>query len=278
MRKLIRFIETYSFFFLFLLFEGLAFYLLFRENHFQRASILNYTTELSGKLYNQYSKFTDYFYLEEVNQQLAKENNRLREKQLSSFEKLLSPNYLINDTIYQQQYFYTKAKVVNNSINKQNNYLTLNVGSINGIKIGMGVISPNGVVGIVENVSKHYSTVISQLHASTKISVKLKNSDYFGSMQWDGKSYEKGILMDIPNHVRISIGDTIVTTSYSTIFPPNLVVATVESIDKPEGENFYNLHILFTTDFKSLGYVYVVKNKWGAEQKELEEKTKDENG
>jgi len=233
---------------------------------------------VSGEMYNQFSKLTNYLDLREVNEQLAEENRNLHDRQLKSFEKLYGPNVLINDTIYQQQYFYTKARIVNNSTNKQNNYLTLNVGKANGIESGMGVISSNGVVGIIRNVSEHYSTVLSMLHRSTKISVKLKNNNYFGSMQWDGKSYKEGVLMDIPNHVQISKGDTIITSGFSATFPANIPVATIKSFEKPEGENFYNIHLNFTTHFKNISYVYVIKNNWANEQVELEKKTKDENG
>lgn len=278
MRNLIRFIEKNAILFLFLILEGFAFYLLFQNHNFHRASFLNSTNKISGGIYAQYSEFTDYLNLKEVNLQLAKENERLRELQINSYEKLFGPNFLINDTIYQQQYLYTKAKIINNSVNKQNNYLTLNIGSKNGVKNGMGVVAPNGVVGIVQNVSPHFSTVVSLLHGSSKISVKLKKTNYFGSMQWDGKDYRQGILYDIPKHVELSIGDTVVTSGYSSTFPANITVATIADFNQPKGDNFYNIKLNFSMDFKNLSYVYVVKNIRSTEQKELEEKREEING
>lgn len=278
MRNLIRFIEKNSTLFLFLILESFAFYLLFQNHNFHRASFLNSTNKISGGIYAQYADFTDYLNLKEVNSQLASENERLRALQINAYEKLFGPNIIINDTLYQQQYLFTKAKIINNSINKQNNYLTLNVGKDNGIENGMGVLAPNGIVGIVQNVSQNYATVLSMLHGSAKISVKLKGSNYFGSMQWDGKNYRQGILSDIPNHVDIQIGDTIVTSGYSATFPANIHLATIADYEKPKGENFYDIKVNFMTDFKHLSYVYVVKNSRSTEQKELEKETEDSNG
>ena len=278
MQNLIRFIEKNAILFLFLILEGFAFYLLFQNHNFHRASFLNSTNKISGGIYAQYSEFTDYLNLKEVNLQLAKENERLRELQINSYEKLFGPNILINDTLHQQQYLYTKAKIINNSVNKQNNYLTLNMGSKNGIKNGMGVVAPNGVVGIIKDVSPHFSTVVSLLHGSSKISVKLKKNNYFGSMQWDGENYRQGVLYDIPNHVDIRIGDTVVTSGYSSTFPANIKVATIADFNQPKGENFYDIKLNFSMDFKNLSYVYVVKNLRSTEQKVLEEKREEING
>jgi rod shape-determining protein MreC len=275
MRNLIQFIDRYSFFFLFLLFEVFAFYLLFKNNSFQQASFFNSTNSITGNFYSQYSNLTGYLNLKEVNQSLAYQNGRLLDNQVKSYQKLFGKNIYINDTIYERKYHFTEARVINNSTNKQNNYLTLDIGGLNGIKPGMGVISPSGVVGVIKNVSNHYSSVLSVLHRSAKISAKLKKSDYFGSMQWDGVDYKKGILLDIPNHVKITIGDTIVTSSYSSTFPSEMTIGTVASFEKPEGENFYHIGLDFSNDFRSLSQVFIVKNTSKIEQEELEEQTRE---
>lgn len=277
MRNLIRFFSRYSFFFLFLLFELVCFYLLFRYNHFQQSSFLNSTNALSASTYASYSKLTDYLNLIEVNQALAKENELLRERQLLSYQKLFGPNYLVHDTLYQQTYMYTKARVINNSVNKQNNYLTLSIGTLNGIEKGMGVMGPSGIVGVITQTSPHYSTVLSILHRDAKVGSKLKGSEYFGSMQWDGKSPSEGVLNDIPNHVALSIGDTIVSSGYSAIFPADVPLAVISEFDKPSGENFYDIRVTFTTDFRNLGYVYVVKNIHREEIKTLESNNQEPN-
>lgn len=260
MRNLIRFLSNYSFFFIFLLFELVCFYLLLRYNHFQQSSFLNSANALTANIYSSYSELTDYLNLKEVNRELAEENQLLRERQIMAYQKLFGPNYMLHDTLYQQKYLYTKAKVINNSVNKQNNYLTLNIGKLNGIEKGMGVLGPTGVVGIITQSSNHYSTVLSLLHREARIGSKLKGSNYFGSLQWDGGSAESGILTDIPNHVAISIGDTVVSSGFSSIFPADIPLAVITAFEKPEGENFYDIQVDFTTNFRNLGYVYVVKN------------------
>lgn len=277
MRNLIAFISKYSFFFLFLILEVFAFYLLFRNNNFQRTVFLNSTNKVSGNIYESYSEWTDYLDLSVVNQQLAKENSRLRENQIKAYQRLFGENIMVNDTIYKRKYFYTKAKVINNSINKQNNYITLDIGASNGVKKGMGVIGPSGVVGVVKDVSTHFSSVLSVLHRSAKISAKLKNTNYFGSMQWNGENYQVGMLLDIPNHVDISKGDTIETSGYSATFPEGIVLGTILGFEKPDGENFYDISIKFINDFKHLTHVYVVKNNYQLEQQSLEEKSEEQN-
>ena len=272
MRNLVAFISRNSYFFLFLFFEVFAFYLLFKNNHFQRTAFFNSTNALSGSIYNQYSNLTNYFNLLEVNQQLHEENKVLRSKQLRSYQKLFAKNIMKNDTIYQQKYFFTEARVINNSVSKQNNYLTLDVGTINGVESGMGVIGTNGIVGVVKNVSEHYASVLSVLHRSARISAKLKHTNYFGSIQWDGKDYRTGTLKDIPNHVKLETGDTIVTSGYSAIFPEGIPLAVIENFERPDGENFYAIDVRFINDFKSLSKVYIVKNIYQQEQQILEEK------
>jgi rod shape-determining protein MreC len=270
MRNLIAFIRKYSFFFLFVGVEALAFYLILKNNHFQGSSFLNSTNKVAGGIYSKYSDLTEYVNLKEVNNDLSNENKLLRENQLGSFVKVFSENIIVKDTIYKRKYLYTKAKVINNSTNKQNNYLTLSIGFNNGVKNGMGVIGPSGIVGVVKDVSANYSSVVSVLHRESKISVKLKKSDYFGSMQWDGEDYRLTVLKDIPNHVLLTEGDTVVTSGYSSIFPEGLPTAIIKTFEVPEGENFYEIKMQLLNDFRQLTYVYVVKNNTSMEVKQLE--------
>lgn len=276
MRNLISFITKYSFFFLFLIFEVFAFSLLFRNNHFQRTSFLNSTNSITGSVYKNYSELSDYVNLKEVNEALSEENKELRKFQIESFERLFGENILVKDTIFKRKYLYTKAKVINNSVNRQNNYLTLNVGALNGIKSGMGVIGPQGVVGVVKNVSDNFASVLSVLHRESGTSAKLQRTGYFGSLKWDGVDYRKAKLKDIPNHVDLRIGDLVITSGYSATYPEGITIAAIESFEKPEGENFYDIQVRLINDFKRLSHVYVIKNKTSLEQLELEEETLEE--
>lgn len=270
MRNLIAFIRKYSFFFLFMGVEALAFYLILKNNHFQGSSFLNSTNNVAGGIYTRYSNLAEYLNLKEFNDALSDENRLLRENQLGSFERVFGENIIVNDTIYKRKYLYTKAKVINNSTHRQNNYLTLSIGFNNGVENGMGVIGPSGVVGVVKNVSANYSSVVSVLHRESMISVKLKKSDYFGSMQWDGEDYQIIGLKDIPNHVLLNEGDTVVTSGYSSIFPEGLATAVIKTFEVPEGENFYNIQMQLLNDFRQLTYVYVVKNNTSTEVKKIE--------
>jgi rod shape-determining protein MreC len=177
----------------------------------------------------------------------------------------------VNDTIHHQQYSFITAKVINNSVNRRNNYLTLNAGSLQGIKPEMGVISSEGIVGIVKDTSKHFCSVMSFLHKDSKISAKLKKSGYIGSLVWDGYDASRASLKDIALHVQFAKGDTIVTSSYSSIFPEDIMIGRVEDFETKAGDNFYDITIRLSTDFSKLSYVYIVNNVLKEEQQQLEQ-------
>jgi len=139
----------------------------------------------------------------------------------------------------------------------------------------MGVISSKGVVGIIKNVSDHFSSVMSVLHEKNKLSAKIKKSGYYGSLVWEGNNYREAELKDIPNHVKLAIGDTIVTSGYSSIFPENILIGTVKEFDLPKGNNFYNIKIEFTEDYKNLSHVYIVRSLLKEEKEKLEAQNQD---
>lgn len=270
MRNLLRFISNNSFIFIFILLELFSFSLLIKNNNYHNSSFFNSSNFLVGNLYATINNLNDYFNLKEVNKQLAEQNATLQSSSISSFTKVFGNTVHINDTTYKQRYIYTSAKIINNSTNKRNNYITLNKGAINGIEPGMGVISPTGVIGIVKNVSKNFSSVISVLHKNTKISGKIQKSGYYGSVFWNGVDYKTAELTDIPNHVKLSIGDKVVTSGYSVIFPENILIGKITSFSKPPGSNFYNISIELSSNFKNLSQAYVIKNLMKDEQVKLE--------
>jgi rod shape-determining protein MreC len=159
--------------------------------------------------------------------------------------------------------------VLNNSIFRQHNYITLDKGRSAGVKPEMGVISSEGIVGVVRGVSENFSSVISLLNSELSVSAKLKNSGYYGSFNWTGRDYRYGKLQDIPLHVDVSIGDTVITSGYSAIFPEGILVGFVEEYQE-KGGRFLELTVELSTDFKKLNNVYIVKNLLKEEQKELE--------
>tara|TARA_R110002049_G_scaffold171475_2_gene337999 strand:+ start:1230 stop:2072 length:843 start_codon:yes stop_codon:yes gene_type:complete len=276
MRNLLGFLSRNSFFLLFLLLEGIAAFLLFQNNRYQRSEFLNSSNAATGSFYQMVNNATQYFELADINEQLAAENALLRSQLTGSKIEIFGKNFIINDTVYQQLYSYNEATVISNTVNKANNYITLDKGTLAGVKEGMGVIGPQGIVGIVKTVSTRFSSVMTVLHSQSKISVKLKDQRYLGSLVWDGKDYQYGQLIDIPKNASIMLGDTIISSGYSSIFPSGINLATITNIEKPEGNNFYAITVKFINDFNKIEKVYVVKNVLREEQDEVEKASREE--
>jgi rod shape-determining protein MreC len=276
MRNLIRFLSKNSVVFIFLFLEFIAFVLLVKNNNYQNSKVFNSSNFLIGNLYSTINNVNDYFNLKEVNAELAEQNARLQTQSITSFTKIFGTTVEIRDTAYAQKYVYTSAKVVNNSTNKRTNYITLDRGGISGIKAGMGVVSAKGIIGTVKNVSDNFCSVMSVLHEKNAVSAKVKNTEYFGSLVWEVGNYREGQLKDIPNHVQLHRGDTIITTGYSLIYPAGILVGTIKEFDLPEGNNFYNITIEFSVDYRQLSHVFIVKNKQKDEQQELEKLTEEQ--
>src|SRR5690606_30032132 len=206
MRNLWRFISNYNAFFLFIIFFITSIVLLVKNNDFQRASTLNSSNHVIGNIYAKVNQVTKYLNLEIVNDSLAQENARLRNQLPSSF---FNDTVIINsvkDSVHRVQYEYMEAEVINKSITSRNNYLTINKGSIHGIKKGMGVIGPSGVVGIIWNVSKDFASIQSVLHEDTRITSSIAGTPYFGPLMWNGKDPNIVTLSDIPNQLHIKKG------------------------------------------------------------------------
>ncbi len=239
--------------------------------YYQGARMINSANQLTGNVYQTYSDVFGYFYLKQNNKILAEENARLRAMIEKSYLKFTTNEIIINDTTYKQQYTYIDAQVISSSTGKRNNYLMLNKGFNQGIRKNMAVISSNGIVGIVNNVSAGFSSVMSLLHAETKISAKLKKSNAAGSIIWEGGNFKKGTLSDIPSHIRIFTGDTVITSGFSYDFPEGIVIGTIAEYKINPGDNFYTIKINFSTNFNELGYVYVVKNLFKNELLKLKE-------
>lgn len=273
MRNIFLFLGKHYFIFLFLILEAFAFSIIFKNNQFQRAWMINSSNAIVGNLMSVINNITEYFSLRTENIVLGRENARLYNERLANFRKVSPSVAVINDTMYHQKYEYVHARVVNNSFNKRNNFLTLDKGRNDGIERDMAVITTTGVVGIVKEVSMHFSSVISVLHKETKVSSKIKKSGYIGSLEWDGRNYKYGNLKDIPTHIMLQKGDTIVTSGYSSIFPEGILIGTIQDFSTKSGDSFYNITVRFTTEFNRLSHVYVIRNFYHKEQDELEKTT-----
>ncbi len=276
MRNLLIFLTKYHYFFLFVLLELIALLLLIQHNNYQRASFINSTNSVTGSVHASFASITEYFRLKEVNRQLLHENAAIRNELLSSYYRYSSASDTINDTVYKQKYRYVPAKVVNSTTHKQNNYLTLNRGTADGIKKGMGVICGDGVVGIVKDVSVNFCSVMSVLHEKVLIPSMVKKYKEPGILKWEGVDPDFALLPNIPRHLKMKKGDTICTSSSSSIFAEGTMVGTVDEIREVSGNTFYDLTIRLSTDFRTLTYVYIVNYLYKDEQEELENKSQND--
>ncbi|PCH66374.1 MAG: rod shape-determining protein MreC [Bacteroidetes bacterium] len=276
MRSLFLFIIKFHAFFLFISLEIIAGYCIFQYNYYHRSSFLNSTNSIASGLYSAKDSFKEYLKLGKVNDQLLQENAILRTLVKKSFYYNHVEGITIEDSTREQLYRYIAAKVINNSTNKRNNYLTLNRGSIHGIEKNMGVISSNGIVGIVKDVSEHFSTVLSLLHKDAKISSKLDKDNYPGETTWDGSLPTQAELSKIPNHIKLNKGDHVVTTGFSSIFPEGISIGTVDAFHLIQGESSYSITLNLSTNFRTLDYVYLIKNVFSKEQLELESISQDD--
>jgi rod shape-determining protein MreC len=270
MRNIIVFLYKYYNFILFLVLEFFALYLIYQYNTYQRASFINFSNGVSGQMFSTVANFKSYFRLRQINDSLHRENARLRSELFTSYYNNDIRDFKVNDTIYKQQYTYIEAKVLNNSINKRNNYITLNRGRSHGVKEQMGVICDNGVVGIVMAVSEHYCTVLSVLNSNAKLSAKIADNDAFGSLVWDGNDPTICRLLDVNKHVQVANGKKIVTSGYSTIFPENIPVGEVSAHSLEAGDNFHTIKVKMSTNFSNLTFVYVINNFFKEEMDSLE--------
>lgn len=274
MRNLWIFINRYNAFFLFIIFFTIGIILTVKNNVYQQSVTVNSTNEIVGDVYQNLNVLKKYLNLGPVNDSLGAENAKLKTELLALKNIDSAKQVLVKDTLNQPQYTYLSARVIKNSITLRNNVITINKGSADGIAPDMAVISPDkGVVGFVMDVSEHLATVRSLLHKDTKISVTQKKSNALGILVWGvgNGDFKKAFVKEIPNHFKISLKDTIVTSGFSS-FPPGIPVGTVTNTAVATGDNFMSVEIKLFNDFSTLQYVYVVLDKYAAEQKELEAK------
>ena len=263
MYNLLRFIVRYYLFFIFLLLEGFCFYLIYQNSKYHQAAFVNMANGANGKVYQSIAGVTDYLYLRQMADSLVVENANLRARLKESINDTNITLQKQTDTIAQkleQVYTYIPAKVIHNTVNLSANYIYINRGKNQGITPQMGVISPGGVVGQVVNVTDDYAAVMSLLNKNFKISAKLRNSNYFGTLSWEGKNTSLAKLKEIPKHVKLKEGDTVVTSGYSEIFPENVIVGIVKRVHAEPEENFLDIDVTLSTNMNNLSYVYVVNN------------------
>jgi rod shape-determining protein MreC len=269
MRYLLYFLRKHYFYFLFLALEVISLLLLFNTNEYQNSAVTSFTNRLAGSVLNLSSNVSEYFSLRRVNRILAEDNARLHSNRSEAFYQADTETFYHNDTLYKLEYRYISAKVINNSTHKRNNFIMLNKGRRQGIENHMGVIMGDRIVGQVVNVSDHFCWVMSLLNKDSRISGKFRKNDQLVNIEWGGGNYQFGEVKEIPKHVQIFKGDTIITSGNSDIFPEGLLIGTIDNFTVAQEENFNYATIRFATDFNSLSFVEVLIDMMRKEKEEL---------
>ena len=274
MLNLWRFISKYNALFLFIGYFTISIILLIRNNDFERASTFNSSNQFIGSIYQKINNINKYLHLSVVNEQLAKENLALRNQLKSTFFDDSVVSKIVTDTIHRTQYEYIIGEVINKSITSRNNYITINRGAKQGIKKGMGVIGPDGVVGIVWNVNDDFASIQSILHEDTRITASIEGTPYFGPLVWQGDDPGIVTLTDIPNQLNLKQKAKVVTSGLGVIFPKGILIGTVLKAGVKGEGSFLDISVKLATNFYSLQYVYIIKNIFAAEQQSLESQNK----
>jgi rod shape-determining protein MreC len=291
MRNLLEFLAKFGTFFLFLLLEALSLFLIIRFDEDKNRVFLSSSNAAAGYLLKNYDAVADYLSIPKQMAMLQQENMELRSllsnayynpkfeldttliitrKPDSIYYKATAlDSFSLKDTLITQVFSYVPAKVISNSINLRNNTLTIDRGAAQGITPRMGVIGPQGLAGIVRNVSDHYATVVSLLHSDIQISAAIQNKGYFGTLVWNEPDPRYMNLGAIPKHAPVEPGDTVITSGFSGIFPGGIAIGTVASVNRDPGDNFHRIKVRLSGNLSNVGHVYVVQNKWYQEFKNV---------
>lgn len=270
MQNLIAFIQKLRVFFVFLILQIIAFTAYVSFMTVPKSSYFTTASYFSGTLFEIKHSITKHFNLEENNRNLQLENIRLRSKTPSFLYEVQRDSLSFIDTSYKQQYHYIPATVINSTVTKRNNFFTLNAGSLQGVKRGLGVFSSNGIVGIVHACSEHFSVVKSVLTSDINIDVMIEGNGAFGLLKWDGKNPNKGEISGITNDIKISNDSKVITRGGSGIFPRGLMVGKVTKVQSIEGKSAWRIEIKFSEKYAVLENVYVIKNLFISEMLSLQ--------
>lgn len=263
---------------IFLLLLVLSLFLTIQSHSYQKSKFISSANFLTGGVYSWTSNLNSYFHLEEYNQRLLEENRELRAEMANSKNSIDTTvnQPPIFDSLSNGTYTFRTAEVINNNYTRVDNYLTLNKGRKAGLTKDMGVVTSKGIVGIVENISRNYSTVISILNSNSQINAQLNKSNHFGSLVWNGKDPNIVQLTDVPSQAPVKKGDTIITGGRSLIFPKGIPIGTIEEFSLNPNQSYFNINVRLFNDMTNIGYVYIINNNNKEEVQELENRTKDE--
>jgi rod shape-determining protein MreC len=270
MRNLIAFFKRFQVFMMFVVLQVLAMYIYFTFMSFPKTQIITSANIINGNILLAKNDVAKLLNLSRTNTKLQKENALLREEHPKSMIKISRELIKIDDSLYRQQYKFIPATVINSTFDKRNNFFTLDVGTIQGIKRGMGVFSDEGVVGVVHFSSKHFSIVKSVLTENINLDVMIEKSGAFGLLKWDGTHARFGKISGISNDIKVKKWQKVVTRGASGVFPYGIPVGKISNIGNVEGKPLWDVEILFSEDYRKIQRVYVIKNMLQSEQEKIE--------
>ncbi|HLP04383.1 MAG TPA: rod shape-determining protein MreC [Paludibacter sp.] len=281
MKNLINFLITYSIVFLFLFLEIISLTLIVENQEYQKSVFLSSSNSLVATMYGWSNSVVEFFKLRAANDNLSEENTALKNQIINLQNKLATIEQTAPDSVHFQippemEYQFIPAKVINCTTNKLQNYITLNKGSDAGIQPDMGVISDEGVVGIVKTTSKRFAVVIPVLNHKIEISCKFKRSNYSGGLLWEGEDYRYANLTDIARHVELALGDTLISSGLTHTFPEGIPVGYIEDFKIKEGDAYYKIKVKLAVNFRTLSHVKVINYLNYKEQRALESESEEQ--
>ena len=251
MKSLLEFLIKNQVLAIFIVLQSFNLFLVIKFNEHQKQIFFNFSNTVSGNIHSVISNFTSYLNLKEKNKKLSKENVYLKNK----LEKLKKTKSNISHS-----FKFINAEVVYLSTSYQNNFIIINKGKTDNIKPNMGVVGPKGIIGVTYKVSKHYTSILSILNTKTGVSAKHKKSNYPCLVKWNGENYRIAQIYDLPTHIQIEKGDSIVTSGFSAIFPKDILIGTISEFSKNENNNFYNIQIKLAEDLKTVSNIKLILN------------------
>lgn len=276
MQNLLKLLIKYGAFFLFFFLEIICFILIVNFNKEQNEIYLHSASIFSSRITEEYNELSDFIHLKAISDSLAQENAQLKQEILRISNKDL--NHV--DTLYSAdtmpRFVFYPAKIISKTINKRNNYFTINKGISHGLEPGMGIINSEGILGYIVKCTNHHSLVLSILHSQAKLSAAIKRKNYHGSLTWQSASPKLMQLESIPKHADIAIGDTVQSSGYSLIFPEEILIGVIDTFTLSRGSNFFEIDVTLFTDLSKAKYVYAVQNLLKEEQQSFNKIADDE--
>ena len=271
MQQIINFVIRNKIVLLFLLLFGISLAFTIQSHSYHKSKFISSANFFTGGIYKRAHGIGQYFNLKTENEQLLKENVRLKTLLYNSQIVDTTQEFQKDTTFFGGVFRFIPAAVYKNSYSATKNYLMLNKGKRDGVKQDFGVVTSQGIVGIIENTSNKYATVLSILNTKSKINAQLKNSNHIGSLVWNTKSYELVQLTDISKFAPVVVGDTIITGGQSTIFPKGIPIGIIDSFTTDISGDTYTIDVKLFNDMTNIGHVYIIENTDAEEIKTLEQ-------